>query len=612
MKRTIWSVVSTILLWSFFHGYSQNTENALFQQGVQAYQQKNYQRAQTLFFSLLQKFPHGRLLTATKLMLGKSYYKLGDYNAVQIICQNFFRNHPQSQYMDDMHHLLGNTYFRQGKYNDALKEWLWVVENSTDSRLKAIARDYLYKTAIFYVNLPALEKLQRHQKSAVLAGLITIRKAYELQKKGNRPQAKQLLQQFLNKYPNHLFSREAKALLAEKPLVGGPVFYFLKPTIPEEAPIGTAIELGMKFALKEFRQQHPNWPLQLFSIPVGGDVLTTIQALKEQIQQQIPLAVIGPFNSDQCAAVSLYSQCLQIPYIVPTSSEVGFTEISDYAFQLNPDARLKGRFLGKYARTVLNLKRFAVLAPINNYGEAFVNSFVDAVQSQDGEVLTIQWYYEDTQDFTRQFRAIRRKGFYAAFRDSVLQKNPDLTEAELTAAFKKWYQRKFSSRQFGVKVDSTQTPSTGIDGLLIITQPESIPLIASQFAFHNIQSVLLGNEGWNDPEALEKNKAYLPDLYFISASHYNPKDWSNRDFIARFRAQMKTTPEFFHMLGYDLMKWLLTPFQPNISASQFKQKLESSRTYHGVVEDIAFGSPPRVNNKLNIMRFTMGQLVQVQ
>jgi len=605
------------LLWIFIFtsiAFTQPSEDALFQQGLSAYQKKDYARAQTLFFKQLQSFPRGRLVTAGKLMLAKSYYKLGDYNAVTILCRDFFKRYPESQYLDDMHHLLGNTHFRQGKYVPAIEEWFWVVENGTDVRLKKIAARYIYQTASRYLSEPELQTLQRRYRSGVLNGLLTLLEARQLLEQGRRDRAVELLNKFLQEQPNHIYADQARLLLQfqQKPVSGNPTIVYLKSIFPDEEPVSEAIELGMRYALQEFKERKKAGGVDFVSIPVGESVLNTLQAAQQGVSNNNTLALVGPLDTDQCAAVALFSHYEQIPYVVPTSAAVGFTEISEFAFQLNPDAETKGRFLGNYATREMGLKTLAILAPVSEYGESFVHSFIEAVQANQAEVVTTQWYYEDTQDFTRQFRAIRKKGFFVFYRDSIRQVDSTLSDEAIQKGFREWMDEKFSAKKFGAKVDSTQIPSTGIDGLLIITSPDLIPIIASQFAFHNIQCTLLGNEGWNHLEALQKNKDYLPDLVFISAAYYDPQSWEYRQFVTRFRSRMKTTPELFHMLGYDLMTWMLEKYRPAITRQEFASRLTNPGKYQGIVENIEFREKPRINSHLFVLRFKLGQLLKVK
>ena len=115
---------------------AQQSPKTIFEQGLHYYQNGNFEQAKNAFYSYLQQAPKGPQVTAAKLMLAKSFYKLGDYTSVEIIAKNFFKRHPRSAYLDDMQFLLGNTFFKQKKYSRAVELWYLVVQNSRDPRLK--------------------------------------------------------------------------------------------------------------------------------------------------------------------------------------------------------------------------------------------------------------------------------------------------------------------------------------------------------------------------------------------------------------------------------------------------------------------------------------------
>ncbi len=593
---------------------AQQSPKTIFEQGLHYYQNGNFEQAKNAFYSYLQQAPKGPQVTAAKLMLAKSFYKLGDYTSVEIIAKNFFKRHPRSAYLDDMQFLLGNTFFKQKKYSRAVELWYLVVQNSRDPRLKEKATYYIYQTAYFFLSPAELNELKRKYHSPFFSDLEAITRARLYIKENQLQRAREALTAYLKSGKHRFFLEQARQLL--KGLnVSGPGkqhILFVKSMAEQTKALSDAMENGMRFALMEHASLNNNANVDLISVPVMPQVLNVLQETRTQLAQTPPLAIIGPLEDDPDAALSLLSHYEQLPLIIPASPLVGFTDISEYAFQLNPDVEIKGEFLGNYATTQLNLKRLAILAPVSDYGEGFVHSFVEAVQANGGTVETTQWYYPETQDFSRQLKAIRRTAFWVFFRDSVQAAQPDITEEELKPMYREWMEQKFSSERFGTKVDSTQIPATGIDGILIIATPDLIPLLASQFAYVNIQTTLLGNEGWNDPETLKKNRDYLPNLYFITAAYYNPDDSEFRLFINRYRSRMKVTPGFFHMLGYDIMNWLLREVQPGMQPQTLARRLEKAKKYQGILENIQFTKKPRVNSALHILNFQGGVLMRVQ
>lgn len=606
----IWLVICSSLL---LYAQGEN-ETDLFNQGIKAYQQERYQTAQGIFLNLWQQYPRGKYVTAARLMLAKTYYKLHEYSKVEQLCLSFYSRFPKSNYLDDMHHLLGNTMFKMRNYKRAVEEWLWVIENSKDPRLKRIDGEYILHTMEHFLTPGQVKSLQSNHPNAEFNGLATIVLAKKLLRKGEKAPARALLSKFLQEQPNHFYADEARRLLGKQTAaVAHNGFLFLKASQGERKNIADAIELGMRYALFEHRQRNPFEKIGFRAVEITSSVLNVLRTTLEEIDLNDPLCIMGPIDSDQSAALAMLSRYEKRPYIIPLSSQAGLTGLSPYAFQINPDVYTKGRFLGEYASRKKQIKRIAVLAPANEYGHDFVESFTEAAQSNGSEVVSVQWYYEDAQDFTPQFRAIWREGVYYAFLDSITAVDSTLSGEDLKNAYQEYLDMKFKTDRPGIRIDSTDLPATGIDAIMMVIQSsELIPYVAPQPAFNNIQAQLLGNEGWNDPAQLRKYRDELNGLIYITAGYFDRNSNSYHLFMNRFRSEMKTTPETFHLLGYDIMKWLLSRYEPGISRDEFRQRLEQTNDFNGIMEDIRFSTTPRVNNNLTVIQLNLGQLIPLE
>ncbi len=612
MKKPFVVIFWGILSWAMLA--QSQPEATLFTNGLDAYKNGHYQAAQNMFLRLLQEYPNGRRITATRYMLARSYYKAGDYSRAEVVCKFFFNRHPESSYLDDCHQLLGNTYFKQGDYLAAVDEWMWVMQNSKDPRLKQQTAEYIYRTMDNFFTRQQVEAVRSTYGDNFLDGVARVVIARKMIRNGENSRARVLLREFLQAHPNHFLAGEARALLGASP-AGSTLqnqFLYLKTVEGDAAPVAEALALGMQYAMQEYQQRNSGSRAELITEEIESTVASALLGAKESIQEQNPLCLIGPVDPDQSAALAAMSAYEQRPLVIPLSSQTGLTELSRYAFQINPDANTKGQFLGRYAVNDLQLKRLAILAPATEYGENFVKSFVEQVQAGGGTVESLQWYYENSKDFNRQFRAIWRKGLFLAFRDSLLQEDSTLSERVIEREYQTYLEEKFKPRRFGVSVDSTDVPATGIDGLLVVIRSsELIQYMAPQFAFNNIQATLLGNEGWNDPLQLRKFPDYLEGLIFSAAGYFDPDAANYRLFMNRFRNTMKKTPEQFHLLGYDIMSWLLANYSPGLTPTEFRDRLENAPPYQGLVQSIHFGEKPRVNSKLSVLKLNYGRLIRL-
>ena len=594
---------------------AQLEDRQLFNKGVEYYRQQKYADAQRNFFTILKSYPDTPLQTATKLMLAKAYYKLADYSSALLVIEDFIGKYPDSNYLDDIYFLKGNVNYRQEDYQQAIENWRWIIYNGQNSQLKKTAGEYIFHTLELFLTEKQLSELSRKYPDDIFNGLLEIVRAKKLIDAGEVEQGEYRLEKFLEDYPYHFYAGIASEILRGRKgaSISSNTILILKSHQQETQKISEAVTKGFLYAVYEMSQRDKQKTVIVDTLSAATTTLGTIKMTMDFLAKKQPLAVVGPLGIEENTTLALLSRYEYFPFISPFSAQQGLAEISPYTFQINPDAEIKGRFLAEYASQELGLKTFATLAPVDEYGVSIIKGFEEAVLANDAEIVEEQWYYDDTNDFSRQFKAIRKKGFYLTFRDSVLAVDSTLSEEALQENFKTYLTEiLFSDEGRRREIDSTQVPSTGIDALFIATYPEYIPFIAPQFAFQNIKTQLLGNEGWNNPEMLAQHRIYLDGLIYTTAGYFDPTSWNYTAFVSRFRQQMQETPEIYHLLGYDLGKWMISHYEPGISRGVYRDKLARGGLYQGVLENIDFGIKPRVNSQLNVIKFYRGQILKVK
>lgn len=612
MRKYTLSIFSGLFLLNVL--YAQINDLELFNNGISYYKNKQYEKAQRTYIQILKNYPNSTLQTATKLMLAKSYYKLKDYKTAQLVINNFISHYRYSDYLDDIYFLKGKINFNRKEYSDAVESWLWIIHNESDSRLKKKAGEFIFFTMERYLTEKEISKLSDRNTDDTFRGLVEIVRAKKLLDSGQKEEGEKRLEKFINDYPYHLYAEVASKILRGE--TGGSLssnrILLLKSGEINERMVSDAIAKGFYYAAYEMGERDRNKAIILDTLSIESAALSTLQKILPVLENYQPLAVVGPLGDVENTMLSLLSKYENFPFISPLNSQRGLASVSPYTFQINPDAELKGKFLAEYAVHELKFNTFAILAPADAYGQAMVNGFEETVLDSGREVVEKQWYYQDTQDFSRQFKAIRKKGFYITFRDSVMSIDSVLTDEEIQEQFQQYLTETLFSDKTRREIDSTQVPSPGIDALFIITYPEYVPFMGPQFAFQNIQTTLLGNEGWNIPDQLIQQRVYLDGLVYISAGYFDPESWNYRTFLSRFRQEMQESPNKYHLLGYDIGKWMITHYRPGMSRKEYRDVLAASGFYEGILENIKFGLKPRVNSELNIIRFYLGQFLKVK
>jgi len=614
LRNIVWKFALLFVILTVHPGIAQLSDRQLFMKGVEYYKQKQYSDAQRTFFTALKNNPDSPLQTSIKLMLAKSYYKLHEYSSANLVINDFLKKYDSSIYIDDIYYLKANIHFKQEEYSPAVENWLWIIYNGEDNRLMRKSGDYIFHTMALYLSQEELSILNQKYPDDVFNGLIEVVKAKKLMDSGKQEQGEYLLERFLDNYPYHFYAEQVSEILRSRrgSSITSNSILILK---SEESPakeISDAIAKGFYYAAYEMAQRDRQRALVIDTLSVGANLLSLLHSTLNYMHEKKPLAVVGPLTDDGNTALGLLSRYEYFPFVSPLSSQNGLAELSPYVFQINPDAEIKGRFLAEYAIHELGLKTFATLAPADAYGISMINGFKEVLLENEAELVEEQWYYEDTQDFSRQFKTIRKQGFYITFRDSVLSVDSTLVDTVLQRQFQEYMTETLFSTEGRREIDSTQVPSAGIDALFIVTYPDYVPFMAPQFAFQNIQTQLLGNEGWNNKEVLMQQQVYLNGLIYISAGYVDPESWNFKAFQSRFRQQMQESAEIYHLLGYDIGKWMISHYQPGMSRGAFRDRLANTDLYQGVLENLQFSIKPRVNSQLNIIKFYRGQILKVQ
>lgn len=614
MRNIVWKTALLLAILTTQPGMAQLNDSQLFMKGVDYYKQKQYVDAQRTFFTALKNNPDSRLQTSIKLMLAKSYYKLGEYSAANLVINDFLERYESSIYVDDIYYLKGNINFKQEEYSKAVENWLWIIYNGKDNRLMRKSGDYIFHTMALYLSQDELSALNQKYPDDVFNGLIEVVTAKKLMDSGKQEQGELHLERFLDNYPYHFYAEQVSEILRGRrgSSITSNSILILKSGESPAKEISDAIAKGFFYAAYEMAQRDRQRALVIDTLTVGTNLLSMLHSTMDYMGHKKPLAVVGPLSDDGNTALGLLSRYEYFPFVSPFSSQNGLAELSPYVFQINPDAEIKGRFLAEYAIHEMGLKTFATLAPADAYGISIIKGFKEVLLENEAELVEEQWYYEDTQDFSRQFKTIRKQGFYITFRDSVLGVDSTLVDTTLQKQFREYMTETLFSNEGRREIDSTQVPSAGIDALFIATYPDYIPFMAPQFAFQNIQTQLLGNEGWNDKDVLIQQQVYLDGLIYISAGYIDPESWNLKAFQSRFRQQMQETAEIYHLLGYDIGKWMISHYQPGISRGAFRNRLANTDLYQGVLENLQFSIKPRVNSQLNIIKFYRGQILKVQ
>ena len=589
-------------------------EWAIFQKGVKEYRKGNLKAAENIFYTLVTKLPESRLTTANTLMLAKIYYREKQYEKSLQLCNQFLKKYPDSDYSDDIQFLIGKNYYRLNRYQSALSTWLFVAGSAKDDRLQKKAMKLARDLMRFRLDEATLREMASDQKSPFARQAILYHLAENDYQNGNSGKALMTIKQILNVKGGHKsFYEKASHLqqVLENKTSGKMRIAFLLPLSGDNGDIGQAMLRGAKMALSEFN--HTTDPMvEIVPYDYQTQLTTALQQFKEIASDPSISAIFGPVENDITAACATLADYEKMPVISPTASDENIRRLSENVVQLNIPLDVLSIKLASYAADSLGLHRYASLAPIDNYFIRFQKYFKEYQQKHGNTFAAEQWYYPEEQDITKHFKALKRVGIKLAFQDSVLQIDSTLSQSSLDSLYRIYHQEQVKRlEEMHTKVDSADIPVTTLDGLLLTIYQSDITMMASQYAYWNLQSTLLGNSDWYDEEQLKKNRKYINGLIFVSDGYLNKESWDYRKFRNQYRMTYKSTPDKFALIGYDSFRFLLAAISESgrtVTRENFRDIVMEAPDFNGIYRNFIIGKK-RYNNAVRILKFTYGQIL---
>ena len=524
----------------------------LFARALADYRSQAYTSALAGFQEIVDH-TYNQRYTSALLMVGKTHYKLGNFDEAIHNAKRLLREFPSSSYADDARYVLGNCYYRQKEYVQAAEEYLIILEAESDRRVTARARSLL--------EILIAEKMKDED-----------------------------IRRLSRRHPENQLLLEASAPVLTQFKVG-----VISPLTGDLSEMGQEMVQGIKLALRRSDFTH----VDLIIEDCRSDPIQTVQAAQKLVRDESVVAIIGPVRSETTVGAAAVANCEEVVLITPTATETGLSDIGSYIFQLNVTPQRQGEAMAEYAVDQLGFKRFAVLSVSDSYGKDLAGAFVSEVERLGGTILSQEWYYEGTTDFSPQLTHIREAGLV-------------LEQADSSA----WEWKIFELKTSGL-IDTTTDelfpPVDSIDGLFLAAYAEDIALIAPQVAFQKISTQLLGANSWNSEEVVHAGGTYVEGAIFAADFfERNPSD-QYLEFLDAYQRRYGEYPTNVAALGYDAMKLVSNILEEGIrSREQLRDRLEKTHNFQGASGITSFPHGRRANSHVFFLTIRQGEIVEVK
>lgn len=293
------------------------------------------------------------------------------------------------------------------------------------------------------------------------------------------------------------------------------------------APFGRMVQQGIELAVQLRGADAP----ELIVRDSRADALHTEQVVRELIQTQRVMAVIGPMMGEPAEHAARVAQQEEVPIILLSHWE-GLPQLGSYVFRHSLTAKQQANALADFAVNALHLQTFAMLQPENKLGDDFTRHFRHALKQLGGEVIFHRHYPPGSTDF----------------RAALAPMVPEKVEEERNV-----------EESLSTEADfALAAPEAKFAALFIPDFADTIALLAPQLAFSNIENVqLLGINGWNSPELLNQAGRYVRGAIFTDGFDPESSDIFVQRFVTQYRKRYAEIPTILEAQGYDVTNLLL-------------------------------------------------------
>jgi len=607
-----------LLIFLFSNLIAQNAstrEWTIFQKGVAEYQKGNYEKALQSFSLMINKLPNSALTTANHLMLAKTNYKFGDYDVSLQQCEEFKKRFPQSKYIDEIKYLMGNNYYRLERIETAVASWLKVGFGTSNSVLREKVLKLADDVIRYKMNRLSVNSLSQQYIGSPIKESFEYHLANEKYRNGNVAAAKSELKTLLATAKTIYYRNKAQNLMDQLEGKASNEIHIaaLLPLSGNNEIIGKALLNGFNLAVTEYNNGSSAKKIVIDEFDYSSNLISALELVKKISSDRSHSFIFGPVENDivaSCAAIADYEG---ITIVSPTASSDKIKSISENCITLAPTVKTMAQAIQTYAFDSLAVRRLATFAPIDDYFIDLTDEFTQTYQENGGLVVFQEWYYPGDQNFKKQFRKMKRVGLRLAFKDSLILENADISDSSVDSLYLIYLEEQREElKETKTKIDSADIPVTTFDGMFVPVFEDDISFIASQFAFSNFQTQLLGNADWYNKDALKKNRNYVNGIVFVADGYLNEEDWDYRQFRNNYRNAFQKTPEKFELIGYDSFKFLSNVLiDSKVNRTNFLEKIVQLNPYQGIYRSFDINRS-RTNKSVKILKYIYGQVIPLK
>ncbi len=327
-----------------------------------------------------------------------------------------------------------------------------------------------------------------------------------------------------------------------------------------------------------------------------SDPLETVKAIQRLAKNRQLLGIIASLDDHKSLAAVNSLQNSSIPLIVPGGGAMSFTGLSDHVFQLQSDWTAQGRMAARWIGEYLDKDSVAAIISSDEFGNAILDEFLKEMDALNKTVIAVERYTGKPENLKKQFQSLRQIAFNLIPPDNPYDEFLGMSFDSLDALFDvntdDYFELTEEKNEEKIK-DSSKVVLSTIQALYSPIHPDHLKYIGTQLPMYNLNTKLVGNLAWNQPDILVRDNVgpHLEGMTILSQKNAFSEDDSPN--------QNKNDD---YLIGYDMSGFITTICNSGITnRTEFITKLEQTE-FDGMVYDIAFSPDNHTNSTMHILK----------
>ena len=563
--------------------------------GAALYGMKEYPEALKYLNQLHTEFPASELIDRGKLMLARTHAAMGNVDLALPLLTQVRTTTQDDETQREALKLTADFLAQKKDYVRAIQTLLEGMAGSPDEQVNE-TREQIREFIAEKLDKKALIRVRDTYPRSYPGDLASIRLIDYYTARGEDHLAEREVRQFLTVFPGHPYGPKASESLALLKTKLKANQYFIAAVLPLSgrlAPFANDVLEGIQLAVERAREQAGTPPIGLIVKDHEADHPTFLDDLSTLLNDDRPLAVIGPMLSKNLPVMAEMAQKTRVPLITPAATLPNVRRLGNYLFSTSLTYALQAKRIAAYATSEQGYRRFCILHPDTIYGRELARLFAQEVRQHDGEVIAIESFKEGETDFAPQIKRLKAE---------------DLKKYGLAVPVD-------PSRPAGKPINKNEkrllyTP--GFDAIFIPSRSSEIGIIAAQLAFHDLKVPMLGTNGWNSQDFARTADRTVDGATFVDGFFVDSPNPAVQDFVQRYQKRFQTTPSLFTMQGYDAARVVIEGIRKGATSGEALQEfLMTQRDLPTLAGPAGFGPDGTLQRPLFLLRVKQGKFVQL-